>query len=79
MITRDCIVGDRVKFCCRIKKGTFEGEVIEVINGDHLDEPTLLIHHLIPEGNNYHIIQSDIVELCGNLIWERIINELVHL
>lgn len=79
MIHRDCMIGDRVKFRCDIKKGTFDGEVMEVITGDHLKEPTLRIHHLIEDGNDYHIRQSNIEELNGNIYLDPIVATLVRL
>ena len=75
-----CIVGDIVVFKCKIKKGTFDGEVVEVVgNVTNPDDPMLLIHHLIEGGQNYHILQSGIVRRLGNVVFDRHITELVQL
>lgn len=74
-----CIVGDMVEFKCDIKDGYYDGEIMEVIDGDHLQEPTYLTKHLISDGNSYHIPAYNIVKRLGNHIFDNLVENMANL
>lgn len=73
------ILGDIVEFKCDIKIGTFDGRVIEIIDEGHVNEPVLLLQHLIEGGESYHVRQSNVVNYKGNDIFDAYIAELVSI